>query len=570
MKCSSIILLIAIQAGISNQFKCGVPQQSTIHLIVNGFNALKGRWPWHVAIYHKNHPLTAYVCGGTLISSTHILTAAHCVINPRTGYQIPSKSILMEAGAYDLNQDFQGRQRHSVKAVYKMANYTRTSPKYDVAILELDSEVEFNQYVQPACVYSRKDLTGKVGTVVGWGITETNEVSSVLKEAELPVVDTLTCLTSNRYVFGPTLEKGMFCAGYVDGTSVCNGDSGGGIFFNINGAWHVGGIVSYKQVREGNTALCRTDGYAVFTKLYDYLQWISTVTGVNLIGVKGRKMPDGDKCEPKSANAPKIGTNAFPRNCGIYSPSRIIFGRTAKVFEFPWMAILLYKNKNLHCVGTLINKRYVLTSALCVQPSFPEKVRLGEHTRQQNVDCNEDDDCAPPVRDYQVECVVRHQNYNHKTELYNIALIRLKRNVLFEDHIQPICLPLTKNLRSAEVGSYIITGWGTTEENKLSLSLKKATILAVSGHDKCRRLFAGEQYDPKAIYTDQFCTVSEDSPAYCYGDGGGPLGQTVRFNGMRFVQFGIFSNGWGECHRSNILFTRVGAYMDWILANVRA
>lgn len=64
------------------------------------------------------------------------------------------------------------------------------------------------------------------------------------------------------------------------------------------------------------------------------------------------------------------------------------------------------------------------------------------------------------------------------------------------DHIQPICLPLTKNLRSAEVGSYIITGWGTTEENKLSLSLKKATILAVSGHDKCRRLFAGEQSTP--------------------------------------------------------------------------
>lgn len=93
--------------------------------------------------------------------------------------------------------------------------------------------------------------------------------------------------------------------------------------------------------------------------------------------------------------------------------------------------------------------------------------------------------------------------------------------------------------------------------------------MAVSGRQKCHRLFAGAQYDPKAICSDQFCTVSEDSPAYCYGDGGGPLGQTVRFNGLRFVQFGIFSNGWGECSRSNIVFTKVGAYMDWILANVR-
>ncbi|XP_029709393.1 chymotrypsinogen A-like [Aedes albopictus] len=372
MKCSRFLLLIVINIQITSQFKCGVPQQQkTIQLIVNGFSASKGRWPWHVAIFHKNHPLTAYVCGGTLISTTHVLTAAHCVINPRTGYQLPSKSMLIEAGAYDLNQDFQGRQRHSIKAVYKMSNYSRTSPKYDIAILELDSEVELSQYVQPACVYSRNDLAGKIGTVIGWGITETNEVSSVLKEAELPVVDTLTCLTSNRYVFGPILDKGMFCAGYLDGSSVCNGDSGGGIFFKVNGAWHVGGIVSYKQVREDNNALCRTEGYAVFTKLHNYLPWISSVTGLNVVGPKGRQAPDTDKCAPRSAKSSKISTYSFPRNCGIYSPNRIIYGQVAKVFEFPWMAILLYKDKKLNCVGTLINKRYVLTSAICVHKNIP-------------------------------------------------------------------------------------------------------------------------------------------------------------------------------------------------------
>lgn len=59
-------------------------------------------------------------------------------------------------------------------------------------------------------------------------------------------------------------------------------------------------------------------------------------------------------------------------------------------------------------------------------------MRLGEHTWYQTVDCNDDHDCAPPVRDYKVECVVWHQNYNEKTELHNIALIRLGKNVVFE------------------------------------------------------------------------------------------------------------------------------------------
>ncbi|XP_062551744.1 polyserase-2-like [Armigeres subalbatus] len=569
MNSISLLLLIIIKPNISTSLECGVPQQKTTELIVNGKNAVKGKWPWHVAIFHKNHPSTTYVCGGTLISATHVLTAAHCVINSNTGYLMPSKSILVEVGAYDLIHDFHGRQRHLIRATHKMENYNRASLKHDIAILELDSEVEFNQYVHPACVYQGKELTGKNGTVIGWGITENNKVSSILKVAVLPVIDTITCLTSNRYVFGPTLDKGMFCAGYIEGTSVCNGDSGGGMFFDVDGAWHIGGIVSYKQVRDDNELLCQTDGYAVFTKIYDYLPWIGEVIGAKISSVEGRELSDLDNCEPKADDGPKLGWGIFPRSCGIYTPNRIMFGEVARVFEFPWMAILLYKDENLNCAGTLINRRYVLTSALCLQSSLPERIRLGEHTWYQDIDCNDDYDCAPPVRDFQIECVVQHQDYNEYTGMNNIALIRLSEGVLFEDHIQPICLPLTTELRSVELPSYIIAGWGSTEHAVLSIMLRKASIGVISGHEQCQQLFTEDDYDPGSVYYDQYCTVTEDSPGYCFGDGGGPLGQTVRFNGMRFVQFGIFSNGWGTCNRSKTVFTKVGAHMDWIMANVR-
>jgi hypothetical protein len=43
--------------------------------IVGGKDAHPGEWPWHVALYFSGQ----YFCGGTLISDTFVLTAAHCV-----------------------------------------------------------------------------------------------------------------------------------------------------------------------------------------------------------------------------------------------------------------------------------------------------------------------------------------------------------------------------------------------------------------------------------------------------------------------------------------------------------
>lgn len=38
-----------------------------------------GEYPWQVAILKKDPKESVYVCGGTLIDGSHILTAAHCV-----------------------------------------------------------------------------------------------------------------------------------------------------------------------------------------------------------------------------------------------------------------------------------------------------------------------------------------------------------------------------------------------------------------------------------------------------------------------------------------------------------
>ena len=47
--------------------------------IVNGTLADKNAWPWLAALLRPSSTSSGQYCGATLISSTHVLTAAHCI-----------------------------------------------------------------------------------------------------------------------------------------------------------------------------------------------------------------------------------------------------------------------------------------------------------------------------------------------------------------------------------------------------------------------------------------------------------------------------------------------------------
>lgn len=105
----------------------------------------------------------------------------------------------------------------------------KTHPEYvidnnenDIALVTLSTNVIFNSYIQPICLWKSdkidlSEVINKVGTVVGWGLTENGVVSNVLQEASLPVVSLYTCLKSNRDLFGRFLTDKNFCAGNRNG-----------------------------------------------------------------------------------------------------------------------------------------------------------------------------------------------------------------------------------------------------------------------------------------------------------------------------------------------------------------
>ncbi|XP_073816007.1 serine protease ea-like [Musca autumnalis] len=275
------------------------------------------------------------------------------------------------------------------------------------------------------------------------------------------------------------------------------------------------------------------------------------------------------------------------RECGKSFDNRILGGNVTRIDEYPWVALIEYtkpfNEKGFHCGAALISKRYVLTAAHCVTGSGipadwrPTSVRLGEWDRTTDRDCerliNGKLDCADPHIDVAIEEITAHPMYRSSdiNHLYDIALIRLNREIPFTDFVGPVCLPVQTELRSRTFESLKldVTGFGITEDSRSSGLKLKAGVDAWN-LDECRKKFS-----PKKIFLDssQMCAGGEEGVDSCRGDSGGPLVIKQRVeNRDVYILAGVVSFGRTPCGIPGWpgVYTRVGAYIDWITDNMKA
>ena len=63
---------------------CGIPNDSGLARIVNGYPTGHNEFPWMAALHlftpsKRNKDSIGGFCGGTLVSDLYIVTAAHCI-----------------------------------------------------------------------------------------------------------------------------------------------------------------------------------------------------------------------------------------------------------------------------------------------------------------------------------------------------------------------------------------------------------------------------------------------------------------------------------------------------------
>nr|XP_019558146.2 transmembrane protease serine 9-like isoform X1 [Aedes albopictus] len=258
---------------------CGTVVPKANPLVVHGSAAQHAQFPWHGALYRSSVTELRYLCGSTLISTRLALTAAHCVALEKSRRPIDADSLLIYLGKTNLKKWNGPEQDAKVERILIHPDYNYERFFADVALLQLKSDVKYDNFVRPACLWNfdedYKVLINKIGFVPGWGYNERGLVSEELSFAQMPVVAHETCIWSNRDFFSKVTSNTSYCAGFRNGTSVCNGDSGGGMVFKQSNRWYLRGIVSVSAALQDKIT-CDPNHYAVFTDVAKFLRWIKS------------------------------------------------------------------------------------------------------------------------------------------------------------------------------------------------------------------------------------------------------------------------------------------------------
>ncbi|XP_046333497.2 serine proteinase stubble-like [Haliotis rufescens] len=234
--------------------------------IVGGINAQSGEFPW-MAVVSANGGL----CGGSILNSTHIITAAHCVDD------FAASTITVDVGEQDRFND-NDHTTFQVSTVTVHENYQPGSEANDIALLELSTPIDFNTITDaaPICLPSGT-FTATVGDgteciVAGWGtLSFQGQIPNILQEVSVPTYAGTSC-TAN-FNTNPTTPATQLCAGApgTGGVDSCQGDSGSPLFCSVNGRWVQYGLVSYGDG-------CANPGEAgVYTDVSQYVDWINGV-----------------------------------------------------------------------------------------------------------------------------------------------------------------------------------------------------------------------------------------------------------------------------------------------------
>ncbi|XP_072847017.2 transmembrane protease serine 12 isoform X5 [Pogona vitticeps] len=223
---------------------------------------------------------------------------------------------------------------------------------------------------------------------------------------------------------------------------------------------------------------------------------------------------------------------------GLGTKPRIVGGHDAQPGAWPWQVSLqVYRfGVGYHhvCGGSLINNNTVVTAAHCIkQWTHPDfwRVVIGLHHLLK-------------YQTHTIKCLVQaimiHSDFKKETYENDIAMIKLQKSVIFNDYIQPICIPDSSVFITKETSCYI-AGWGSLKEKGRSTYILQEAEVDLIPLYICNRYdwYAGE------VSWNMMCAGSAGGHVdSCQGDSGGPL-MCYFPNKMKYYLLGITSYGVG-------------------------
>ncbi|XP_056641904.1 brachyurin-like isoform X1 [Diorhabda sublineata] len=235
--------------------------------IINGNVATPHQFPYQVGIFVKNPSQTDF-CGGSLISSNYVLTAAHCVDN--------AVEVTLIFGAHNITtvENTQVRlvsTEFIIHSEWDSDNFN----KNDIALIKLPNSISETTAIKIITLAKGTDTYAEQSSVVaGWGITRNSQsgVTPTLRYITPYIISNADCKNVDSGYDAVILDT-LMCTSGESNRGTCSGDSGGPLA--VNGIQV--GIVSF------GSDDCEAGKPSVFTRVTKYADWIMQNSDVQFI-----------------------------------------------------------------------------------------------------------------------------------------------------------------------------------------------------------------------------------------------------------------------------------------------
>ena len=245
--CFFLELVVAVSNDIEDCGRANLDLGSNLFAI-NNDDSVDATAPWIAAIgAFRNTSDTdglekkfIVTCSGTILTRKLVITAAHCLDN---GVLILPEFVRVGVTRIDQTR----AQDRRIKEVRNHPERNNQDWYYDVAVLVLETELNFNGRVSPLCLPERPYTHPGEGVTIlvqGWGEDINGRSGREVSQASVSVRSSQEC--DHRYAsagpsaieevrsFLPNLTNSvLICADAALDTQVgvCNGDSGGPAFY---------------------------------------------------------------------------------------------------------------------------------------------------------------------------------------------------------------------------------------------------------------------------------------------------------------------------------------------------
>jgi hypothetical protein len=281
-----------------------IPGSDDMPFSIGGLAALDRQVPWQAQIYgpFKDESFDKketegmqlwqkqHACGGSLISSEWVLTAAHCISR-----KMVNQFYRIRLGAEDISKD--PGVTYRIDRIVRHAGFDNMYHN-DIALVHIIPDAATKPANDPRQISAITPYSGSLrpGTPVvasGWGrvvasnvvVRHGNDVAfapdgnlpnAALLRVDLDVVGNDKCQKLPGYEpvvlengkTQPRVHAGVICAA-KPGKATCRGDSGGPLVVSVNREAFLAGIVSWGKGR------CTGDGQpGVYTSVTFYRDWI--------------------------------------------------------------------------------------------------------------------------------------------------------------------------------------------------------------------------------------------------------------------------------------------------------